>query len=350
MESENSFARHIESAGSDAALDNVCKRLLANKSILAWIMRECIEEYRDCTVEEIAERYIEGQPRIGEETVHADESLPQSISGLNTVDSSINDGTVTYDICYEALLPGADEYVSIIINIEVQNNFYPGYPLIKRGIYYCGRMLSSQYDRYFTASNYDKLRKVYSIWICTNPPENKKNAIKKYSITESDIVGNAPKEEKSIYDLLSLIMIYLGDESKDNYGGIVKLLKVLLSEEIRAESKKEILRNEFEIKMTRDLESEVSEMCDISKGISARAMAKGLAEGMTKGLAEGRAKGIAEGRVEGRAEGRAEGRVTGKLELLKELMSNMKWTAEQAMQAAGLTAEEKAELAGMLND
>lgn len=58
-------------------------------------------------------------------------------------------------------------------------------------------MISSQYDKYFTASNYDKLRKVYSVWICTNPPESKKNAIKKYSIAESNIVGNAPKEDDS---------------------------------------------------------------------------------------------------------------------------------------------------------
>ena len=33
----------------------------------------------------------------------------------------------------------------MIINIEVQNDFYPGYPLVKRGIYYGGRMLSAQY-------------------------------------------------------------------------------------------------------------------------------------------------------------------------------------------------------------
>ena len=40
--------------------------------------------------------------------------------------------------------------------------------------------------------------------------------------------------------------------------------------------------------------------------------------------------------------------MTGKLEMLTELMKNMKWTAEQAMQAAGLTAEEKNEFAAML--
>ena len=58
--------------------------------------------------------------------------------------------------------------------MEAQNQFYPGYPLIKRGIYYCCRMVSSQYGTVFTSSHYEKIKKVYSIWICTNPPEYRK--------------------------------------------------------------------------------------------------------------------------------------------------------------------------------
>ena len=39
--------------------DEAVKRLLANKRILAAIMKDCVEEYRGCTVEEIAEKYNE---------------------------------------------------------------------------------------------------------------------------------------------------------------------------------------------------------------------------------------------------------------------------------------------------
>ena len=56
--------------------------------------------------------------------------------------------------------------IALIINVEAQNDFYPGYPLIKRGIYYCCRMISSQYGREFTGPHYEKIKKVYSIWIC----------------------------------------------------------------------------------------------------------------------------------------------------------------------------------------
>ena len=44
---ENTLAKNITAAGDKAAYDAACKRLLANKVILAWIMKSCLEEYRD---------------------------------------------------------------------------------------------------------------------------------------------------------------------------------------------------------------------------------------------------------------------------------------------------------------
>ncbi len=53
MEIENTLAKNITVAGDKAAYDAACKRLLANKTILAWIMKSCMEEYRDFAVNEI---------------------------------------------------------------------------------------------------------------------------------------------------------------------------------------------------------------------------------------------------------------------------------------------------------
>jgi len=44
----------LDTAGDSASYDAACKRLLANKVILAWIMKSCMEEYRNCSIEEIA--------------------------------------------------------------------------------------------------------------------------------------------------------------------------------------------------------------------------------------------------------------------------------------------------------
>ena len=59
---ENSLAAEIGAAELCAELDNSCKRLLSEKIILAWIMKSCLEEYKDVDVNEIAEKYIEGTP------------------------------------------------------------------------------------------------------------------------------------------------------------------------------------------------------------------------------------------------------------------------------------------------
>ena len=64
-----------------------------------------------------------------------------------------------YDIRFFAIAPVSGELIRLIINIEAQNDFYPGYPLIKRGIYYCSRMISAQYGTEFTNSHYENIKK-----------------------------------------------------------------------------------------------------------------------------------------------------------------------------------------------
>ena len=56
------------------------------------------------------------------------------------------------------------------MNVEAQKKFYLKYRIVTRGIFTGARMLSEQLDREFTDSEYGKLKKVYSIWICMNAP------------------------------------------------------------------------------------------------------------------------------------------------------------------------------------
>lgn len=279
-----------------SSIDAACKRLLANKIILAWIMKSCVEEYRDCTIQDIAEKYIEGQPQVAETAVNPDEDVYiEHIKGAATEDTTIYEGTITYDIRFYAVVPISGERIRLILNVEAQNDFYPGYPIIKRALYYCSRMSSSQYGTEFTESHYEKIKKVYSIWICMNPPKNRKNSINRYTIEEENLVGDVVENQQN-YDLLAAIMICLGD-SDETSNGILKLLEVLLSSERKAEEKKKILQEDFSIEMTKELESEVSVMCNLSKGVEEK--------GMTKGI----------------------------LTSIKNLMESMGWTAEQAMNA-----------------
>ena len=160
--------------------------------------------------------------------VAADETNRVSmIRGAGNEDTSLTEGTVTYDIRFFAIAPVSGELIRLIINIEAQNDFYPGYPLIKRGIYYCCWMISAQYGTEFTNSHYVNIKKVYSIWICMNPPKSRENSITRYYIAEENLVGSV-KEQKADYDLMAAVMICLGKEG-DSGTDLLKLLNVILS-------------------------------------------------------------------------------------------------------------------------
>ena len=279
MNTDTTIAKNIRVADEKASYDAACKRLLSEKIILAWIMKNCLEEYRDCDVDEIAEKYIEGTPQVGEVAVAPDESNCVSvIQGAGNEDTSLTEGTIFYDIRFLAIAPVSAELIRLIINIEAQNDFYPGYPLIKRGIYYCSRMISAQYGTEFTNSHYENIKKVYSIWICMNPPKSRENSITRYYIAEENLVGSV-KERKADYDLMAAVMICLGKEA-DSGTDLLKLLNVLLSTETGSQDKCQILEEDFHIRMTQTLESEVSLMCNLSKGVEEKGIEKGRQEGI----------------------------------------------------------------------
>lgn len=308
-EAENTLAKTISVAGVNAAYDNACKRILSNKIILAWIMKSCLPEYKTCSVDEIAANYIEGEPQISDIAVHQDEQKNSSrIQGMNTENVSINEGTVTYDIRFYALAPVSGERIKLIINVEAQNDFYPGYPVIKRNIYYCSRLISSQHGTEFEDSHYERIKKVYSIFICMDPPKYRRNTINCYSIQEENVIGNV-KEKKENYDLMTAVMLCLGVKDDEEVSGILRLLEVLLSSERNAEEKKKILQEEYGIEMTKKLDREVSEMCNLSKGVEARGIQKGIQRGI--------------------------------LSSIQTLMITMNWTIEQAMDALKIPKEDR---------
>ena len=308
VNTETLLSRNIRQAGVEARYDAACKKLLSHKIILAWIMKSCLDEYKHLDVVEIAANYIEGAPQIAEIGVHPDETNHQNyttdrnIRGANTESITKTEGIVTYDIRFLASTPQSDGMNRLILNVEAQNDFYPGYPIVKRGIYYCSRMISAQYGMEFGEGEYGKLQKVYSIWICMNPPKKRENSIIHYSVQENTVTGQS-YEKKENYDLLTTVMICLGEseETGDDKTGILRLLNVLLSSTIKAEEKKRILEQEYAIAMTRELESEVLGMCNLSKGVLER--------------------------------GKREGIINNTVTSIQNLMETLKLTMEQAMDA-----------------
>ena len=265
MEVENTLSKKIDTAGQNASYDAYCRNLLVNKQILARILKTCVKEFHDCPIKDIEEKYIKGTPRVHEVAAHRDETA-EFIDGMGREDVGMKEKPITYDIFFRVLSPKDDEMLEMIINVESQKYFYPGYPLIKRDIYYCSRMISSQYGTEMPDTCYGKLKKVYSIWICSNPPKYRKNTITAYSMKEQNLGGSVAEKEEN-YDMLTVLTVCLGGFGDENYEGILRMLDVLLSDRILPERKKKILKDEFDIAMTKTMEREAMEMCNLSQGI-----------------------------------------------------------------------------------
>ena len=280
MAEQTGIANSIDTADQEAQYDTCVKKLLSNRLILAWIMKECVPEFKQFSIAQIAKDCIEGEPQVSKVAVDQDEldkdevqyledMSDKRIEGKNTEDNSIKEGKVFYDIKFSAVVPDSKEPVQLFINVEAQKSDKTPYPLIKRALYYVSRMISAQKNTLFTKKHYEKIRKVYSIWIQMDVDEANKNTITKYSVTEEQVIGNVPEKESN-YDLMTVLMLRLGSAEEANDKPILRLLDVLLSSETKPEEKKTILEKDFDIPMTKSMSEEANTMCNLGEGIRER--------------------------------------------------------------------------------
>ena len=350
MGKETYLAHTITQTDYEARYDRAAKKLLANKLVLAHILKDCVKEYQACSIMDIAQKYIEGEPEVGTTGVNMDDSnsheqpdiKPETmatqsaevqavnaqainaqamntqamkvqamnaqamntqamnaqvtkVQGMGNEDISQNEGTVYYDVRFNAIAPSTGEHdnIRLIINAEAQNRFKPKYPLTKRAVYYGSRLISAQHGTVFTKSDYQKLRKVYSIWICVNPAKKFRNTITRYSLKPETIIGNAVEAPEN-YDLINIVMVCLGKMEEWNDNNLIKFLGVLFQNELSAREKKDILERDFNIPMTETFESEVDDMCNLSQGVAEEAMQKGLKQGRQEGIEQGRTYALIE--------------------------------------------------------
>ena len=324
---ETQMAGSIGRMDGSTSQDAVFKDMLAYKEVLAHIMKTCVPEYKDCTIPEII-GYIEHDPEVGQVGVHPDETNPPKIQGMSTESSTTTEERVVYDVRFSAVAPGKDGTIGLIINIEAQSKYYPGYPLVKRAIYYCGRMLSAQYGSVFTQSHYGEIQKVYSIWICSHPPKERENTITSYTLQERHLVGHV-KEPVKNYDLMNVTMICLGKPEGENYGGLLRMLEVLFGGRCTPRQVIQILEDEYEFSDIHSMERTVSEMCNLSQGFIEEGRKQGLAQGIAQGIERGIEQGIEEGTDRER------------LQNIRSMMRKLKVTASEAMDIIEIPAEEQ---------
>lgn len=299
-----------------AQYDAAAKRLLSKKEILAYILKFTVKEFANSRLKDIAEKYIDGAPVISQIPVDKDKTnsvrlrrkwmlhenaatetdedgdfnffskgrlmrsssleLAPMIRGGKNEDSSQTEGIVVYDILFQALVPGRQEKIALIINIEAQRKYITDGSLMKRAVYYGSRLISSQKMVDFTGSNYKDIKKVYSIWICMDGPDHK-SGINHYRLIEENTVGQCHEREES-YNLINLVMVYLGkDRTKDR---LLNLLWLLFKDARPVKERQKVLKNDYDVTLGDVEKGELDSMCNLGMGLVEEGWEKGMKQGM----------------------------------------------------------------------
>ena len=177
----------------------------------------------------------------------------QRVVGFNSENQEIHEGTIRFDI-----------------------------------IFYVSRMISSQKEKDFSNSNYNDIKRVYSIWVCMNMPEN---SLEHIHLVKDSLVNSHAWKGK--LDLINIVMIGLAEElpeHEEKYE-LHRLLGALLSQNLSVNEKLNIIGNEYDIPMEEDFREDVSVMCNLSQKIKETGIETGIEIGKKEMIVKMHSKG-----------------------------------------------------------
>ena len=272
---------------SKQAYDRSCKIILRNQDILAEILKEFVVEYKGLSRREIIDNYLSRRKEFNLD--YDDNEIPSD----NIEDDSVDGARVNYDLVYSLIAPtSSGDNIGIIVNIEAQNRYGLKYDIEDRATYYASRLIARQKGprTVLNVNDYAELKKVYSIWICTNSSKAEQNSILDLRLKPDIRIGN-PKI-KEVYDLINISIINLGNDIESNLE-ILSILNILFDIHTKLEYRKNFLE-QHDIIMSKEQIDEVDNMANLSDYIELTALDKGRKQGHEKGLAEGIEKGKVE--------------------------------------------------------
>ena len=249
--------------------------------------------------------------------------------------NSTTERPVTFDMKFLARNPklsAGDLMVRIHIILDFQNKFHPtdsdgkAYIIEDRASYYAARGLSSQLGTVTHKTNYRELEKVISIWIVSGDvPKRLQNTVSRYHMVKDDVIGQAaiPKE---YYDKMEMVVVRRGGDGKPA-APFFEYLDAVFTSDI------ETMDKFTPAGANPEIVKEVADMPGMSQAILERGMQQGMQQGMQRGMQQGVQQGEQNALVQA----------------ITNLMGNMKWTIEQAMDALGIPSDQRTMYAGLVN-
>ena len=157
-----------------------------------------------------------------------------------------------------------DGISQVIVNLEIQKDEPTSYHILNRAIFYVSRLVSSQKERDFIKTNYDDIKRVFSIWVCLGMDENSMAYV---HLAKDSLLGAYQWRGK--LNLLNIVLIGIADElpEHDDKYELHRLLSTLLSMELSVNEKLGIIEKEYSIAVDDKMREDVSVMCNLSQGI-----------------------------------------------------------------------------------
>lgn len=277
-------------------LDAQSRTILHSKEVLAVILQGVVPEYQGYSRQEIMD-FIESDSIVAEKEVSTGRTNSQ-IKGDLTEFVQLNEKTSRFDVVFRAknpLLTTEDMLVNLHVDVEPQKSYQPGYPVEKRGIYYLARSLSSQLSLVTEHTDYGSLEKCYSIWICRDDiPAESRYSVSFYEVVNTKNIGKSDVE-KEIYDLMTLVVIRLGDreyhgEKGDEGFELLHFLNTVMYP--HGEDFMEIISDYIDFSENEELWKEEPRMFSLSQCIYEDGLKDGIEQGIEKGIEKGISQGI----------------------------------------------------------
>ena len=138
----------------DYTYDRPFKKLFSDKVFLAPVLKNIVPEYKNLELEDI------------EKLITTDSAVDVNPQMYNSEDFGKGSEMVAhYDVLVSCALPGGKVIcVGFYFDLEMQRESEPEYPVVKRGVYYCCRLVSRQIER-LGKESYNQIKPVYSVWI-----------------------------------------------------------------------------------------------------------------------------------------------------------------------------------------
>lgn len=261
---ETSLARAVRSARG--AYDASCKRLLLERQVIARVLAGAVSGFEGVDPAEAARDLVVGEPTLGEPLGRDAPADPGPALALSTEDGTEAEGQGRFDVRARAIDPSTGELVEL--DLEAQGTSRLGYPLLRRAMYYCGRMLSQQGASVVARSRYGALRRVVTVWVVADPPAHARCTLWRAAMAGEPLVG-APAWDERDYARAEVVAACLGAGAREA-GGLLGMLDALLGPGLAAEERLALLAGKYGMMVTEPIEEGVRDVCTMGEALVMR--------------------------------------------------------------------------------